>query len=808
MGLIKNKKGFAFSFLALFISILIFAYAQSNLAQGDFKNQGIYKENRITKIDSEIKYFKEIYIKDVISFTSYSAFDAILNYINIPGNYDLINKNISKLNSLFQESLLYGTLDSNVQPLLVNKNIYNFTKIFADNFRDYSKGNFSFNILNVSLYETNPYYVTIQVFAEYNISMDDNLSNWNFKENFEVSIPVIKLSDPEFIINNANNEYKILPADLYATEQNWTLEIFNETLINMYSTIYANSDYKYNLGNSFLRRFTNSTIGAYQNVRGFWSFDYDIDESGVYDSSQYNSLGKHFGNTYLILNFNDETFNDSSVYNHSITTTNVGIAQTGIFLNSSIFSGINNDIEISQSTFSLSSQNQFSISMWINPDSYIDTVSGDNSVLFSYGIDNDEIISLELNSESNVEFDIGNHNGGTYYKFITNKNITLSNWSHLVATFDGITGTGKIFIDGILANRQNDGSFEISSNLTNFISSSSNIYIGNNQLSSQNFEGKIDELVVYSKLLSNEEIAKLYEEKKTVQIDYKNSLHDIGIEFDGKDDYVNISNLDSNIFSQNYSIELWFYPTLESNSTTKQGLLIFKNNIVPKSQLNVEGLRFFLNDFNEFEWDIFGGEIGNLKSSFELNKWNYLTATFDGTTANLYHNSKLVDTRIVNMHYGNLDIAFISFKAADIFFKGIIDEVKIYNRTLSTYEIEENYYNYNSNAKGCCNYLTLINPNLMEYNTSTYNNNISYSSKIFYNYYNSNINHNMTLWNVTNITSNIEDKNYYNFMLDDCALKAFGVYSFKNDSSSVSEFPTKMGEYNNSCSNFIKEGIY
>ena len=61
----------------------------------------------------------------------------------------------------------------------------------------------------------------------------------------------------------------------------------------------------------------------------------------------------------------------------------------------------------------------------------------------------------------------------------------------------------------------------------------------------------------------------------------------------------------------------------------------------------------------------------------------------------------------------------------------------------------------------------------------------------------------MTLWNLSNLSSQQTDKEYYNFMLDDCMIQAFNVFSFDYNIETV-----KFGLYNDSCYSYVREGIY
>lgn len=69
--------------------------------------------------------------------------------------------------------------------------------------------------------------------------------------------------------------------------------------------------------------------------------------------------------------------------------------------------------------------------------------------------------------------------------------------------------------------------------------------------------------------------------------------------------------------------------------------------------------------------------------------WTFLAYTWDGTTERLYKNGILVDSRARNFNYaptfGRIGFGFIN--DASVFFPGLIDEVAIFNRTLTADDV-------------------------------------------------------------------------------------------------------------------------
>ena len=188
---------------------------------------------------------------------------------------------------------------------------------------------------------------------------------------------------------------------------------------------------------------------------------------------------------------------------------------------------------------------------------------------------------------------------------------------------------------------------------------------------------------------------------------------------------------------------------------------------------------------------------------------HYFVITFDGTEVKFYQDGVLVNNKTVDMTFKNINEVDIGWNASAKFFKGVIDEVKIYNRTLSYYEILRNYYNYGSFSKGCCNYLSMINPNSMGYNDSAYKKNISYSSKLFYRYKDVNLVPDIILYNVTNLTSQDTQVPFYNLMFDKCLADAYDIFSYEDDDGNMHVDVVDVNATKGvDCKDLARDGFY
>jgi len=160
------------------------------------------------------------------------------------------------------------------------------------------------------------------------------------------------------------------------------------------------------------------------------------------------------------------------------------------------------------------------------------------------------------------------------------------------------------------------------------------------------------------------------------------------LEFDGNDS-VNASGPSLNNIADTITLEVWF--------KTPVG----------------QSMKFVLakSDTATFDWgplltpsNIFfyirtpGGGWRNVSSptpiSYNDNQWRHIVGTYDGRYVRLYINSKLINTK----DWGSIEEIRTSTRPVNIGgggllggFQGVLDEVRIYNRSLTALEIQKRY---------------------------------------------------------------------------------------------------------------------
>jgi hypothetical protein len=154
--------------------------------------------------------------------------------------------------------------------------------------------------------------------------------------------------------------------------------------------------------------------------------------------------------------------------------------------------------------------------------------------------------------------------------------------------------------------------------------------------------------------------------------------------FDGVNDRVNINSAASLTLTSGMTLEAWVYPTVLSGWRT----------VTMKETTG--GLVYALYAHDNAPWPAAYIRVGGIEvevtgvSALPLNAWTYLATTYDGLTLRLYVNGIEVGSRTVSgaiqTSTGRLRVGGNAVWGE--WFAGRIDEVRIYNRALSSGEIQ------------------------------------------------------------------------------------------------------------------------
>ncbi|HCX21565.1 MAG: hypothetical protein CMB80_21685 [Flammeovirgaceae bacterium] len=145
------------------------------------------------------------------------------------------------------------------------------------------------------------------------------------------------------------------------------------------------------------------------------------------------------------------------------------------------------------------------------------------------------------------------------------------------------------------------------------------------------------------------------------------------LEFDGIDDKISVSTLGT---SSSFTAEMWVYkPEDKSGFVT---LLDFNDD---KPWIGVNSNIFAV-------WSSF---TYSSSSTHKTSGWTHFAATYDGTTLTLYEDGIEVYQDNVSVTTGNTGMT-IGFSTGDLYFKGRIDELRIWDDVRTESEIQDNLF--------------------------------------------------------------------------------------------------------------------
>jgi hypothetical protein len=209
---------------------------------------------------------------------------------------------------------------------------------------------------------------------------------------------------------------------------------------------------------------------------GYWKFDESATTSGAVDSSGNGNDGTYYGNAST---------------------------SAGKFGNGYESDGNTDWVEISDSSELNTYGSDFTVSAWINLDNYN---SSNSSVIFG-----------RFTEGAGMELKIIGE-GGTYPHKIALKtwssddqnlfgeqDVPLGSWHHVTAVYDISKQTGTLYLDGEI-----DASAALSPH-DNLASHNAHIGIDSRDETGYDIDGQIDEVRVYNRALSQDEVKKLYE---------------------------------------------------------------------------------------------------------------------------------------------------------------------------------------------------------------------------------------------------------------------------------------------------------
>jgi hypothetical protein len=395
------------------------------------------------------------------------------------------------------------------------------------------------------------------------------------------------------------------------------------------------------------------------------------------------------------------------------------------------FNGINNYVSIPRMN-----NDEISLSAWFYKNA---NDTSRNDAIFS-GFRNNSNLQLregfELRFPSGIpntlEFVLVTQDGsGTKTTRTTRRNLlnSLGSWYHVAGTYNKTTGEQKLYVNGEPVHIQT----HLTGNTIVPLTFYSDMRIGYSRVNNGYFNGVIDDVRLYNRVLSGKEIKDLYnvftadlqaqyvfnEGMGTIAGDssgngnhgsinggaiWTTGQYGGGLSFDGVDDYVTIPRIN------NDEISVCAWLSKNANDTTRNDAILggFRSNSNVQLREGFD-MRFPSSAPDTLQFVLVtqdgSGNRTMLTAQWNLGNslgsWYHVVGTYNKATGEqkLYVNGQVFNTR---MHpagntvvplttYSDMRIGFSRVNAG--YFNGIIDEVCLYNRSLTDQEVLDIYNN-------------------------------------------------------------------------------------------------------------------
>ncbi|MFC1711731.1 DUF2341 domain-containing protein [Patescibacteria group bacterium] len=441
---------------------------------------------------------------------------------------------------------------------------------------------------------------------------------------------------------------------------------------------------------------------------GYWKFDEG------YGTTIHNSQEKN-GESDLIAWWKfDEGTGSSAIdemQNYDSTITGASWSTTGKTGNTLDYDGTNDYVSISDGL--IDEWTEFTVMAWINPDTIVSATPGHgsndtaNAILDKSGSAGDDNFAFLLGVSDELYLYIDT--GADYMITTTSSPVQTGEWTHVVGRYDG--STLEIFADGVSV-----GSTAASGTI---IDGPNGLKIGNEGDLRQDYDGEIDNLKIYSRALTNAEINSEYESMHghMVKMDpssdwvtgaWPNSNQKPmgkGLDFDGVDDFVSISDVDDLDITTAISISLWVKIDDAGTDINPNQFFLNKgtgdnsdatNNSYSFGIVNTTNDRVFFRLSNGSTITYTADDPELRTNNLDPNAWYHFVGTWDGTTIKFYKNGVYIpgaDTSFSGpiQSLPDTPLKFGRLYDNTRFFDGKLDEVKIYNYTLTDNEVKVEY---------------------------------------------------------------------------------------------------------------------
>ncbi len=449
--------------------------------------------------------------------------------------------------------------------------------------------------------------------------------------------------------------------------------------------------------------------------------------SGTYSSSL--TLTQTSGSVTTTTIYVKLSNNSTSISSGVISLTSTGATSKTITVtvntdNALMFDGDNDNVTLPASV--ANGLTNFTFETWVNPSRY-----SSFQRLFDFGINTSYYMLFTVNNGKPL---FGIATPGNFPNVQSRTNIPLNSWSHLAVVLDASAQTATIYINGQAAI---SGSMPLNPSSLGTINTA---YLGTGFYADPNFQGKMDEVRIWSTARTASEIADNYQNElvgdETGLVAYYNmnqgiangansglttlndrkstpkngTLNNFGLNtgatsnfvdgfvpsnkvssnvsvtnnalsFDGSNDYV-VSNLNGTSVSA-FTIEAFINPSNTTQST--KGILQWAD------QLSAGGPMVLFQQ-NGTQLSVYVNAGYNLTTTLSANTWSHIALTYSNSLYTLYVNGASVATYSGGLAMQSNALKLFLGNGYNGYWDGYMDEVRVWNVARTSSEINSYMY--------------------------------------------------------------------------------------------------------------------
>ena len=256
MGVIRQKKGMFFTFVALFLIIIIVSIINTKSTYR-YRDNANAVSSRVVTMNEFISDFEDDFQRELY-IGGYRALLSMNSYIRQIQGY------VDDFDSVFSEILVNGTANNTEMELMSQETQGASISSWLSRINDESKKlNIQVNLTveNITLVHTTPWDIELRASVNVVINDTNNLASWVFAKTYKSSFSIYGFEDPIYIVETKDKVTSLInvtPDTDFVDDATNDTTVLNNHLTNSF---YAESDKAPSFLMRFSGNFSNSTYG-------------------------------------------------------------------------------------------------------------------------------------------------------------------------------------------------------------------------------------------------------------------------------------------------------------------------------------------------------------------------------------------------------------------------------------------------------------------------------------------------------------------------------------------------------------------